>query len=77
MTCNPVHNIGEFYKVLEEFPFTKSKTELDIQYKNYIYELLHELPNHLRLRVLGNTEILGKSQSCMRTQPCVQSPLQK
>ena len=30
---NPVHNIWGFYKVLIQFPFNSSKTELDILYK--------------------------------------------
>ena len=30
---------------------------------NLVYELPHELPNDLRLRILGNKEILGKSQT--------------
>ena len=29
-------------------------------YKHDMYELLHELPNDLRLRILGNEEISGK-----------------
>ena len=36
---------------------------------NLFYELPHELPNDIRLRILGNKKILGKSQA--------QSPLQK
>ena len=32
-----------------------------ITYKHGIYELPHELPNNLRLKILGNKEILGKS----------------
>ena len=31
-----------------------------ITYKHSIYELPHELPKDLRLRILGNEEILGK-----------------
>ena len=31
-----------------------------ITYKNGIYELPHQLPNNLRLRMLGNEEISGK-----------------
>ena len=27
--CNPIHSILEFYKVLVQFPFIESKTELD------------------------------------------------
>ena len=30
-----------------------------------VYELPHELPNDLRLKILGNKEILGKSQIWM------------
>ena len=29
---------------------------------NLVYELPHELPNGLRLRILGNVELLGRSQ---------------
>ena len=42
---------------------------------NLVYELPHELPNNLRLRILRNTEILGKSQIWVK--PSVQSPFQK
>ena len=31
-----------------------------ITYKHGIYELPHELPNDLRLRILGNSELSGK-----------------
>ena len=31
-----------------------------ITYKHGIYELLHELLNDLRLRILGNYQILGE-----------------
>ena len=34
---------------------------------NLVYELPHELPNDLRLRVLGNKEILGESQISVET----------
>ena len=30
-----------------------------ITYKHGIYELLHELPNDVRLRILGNKKISG------------------
>ena len=29
---------------------------------NVVHKLPHELPNNLRLRILGNKETLGKSQ---------------
>ena len=39
--------------------------------------LVHELPNDLRLRILGNKELLGKSQIWVETLvPSAQSPLQ-
>ena len=31
-----------------------------VTYKHGIYELPHEWPNDLRLRILGNKEMLGK-----------------
>ena len=34
---------------------------------NLVYELPHKLPNDLRLRILGNQEILGKSHIWVET----------
>ena len=42
-----------------------------------VYELPHDLPNNLRLTILGNKEILGKSQVWVETFPSAQSPFQK
>ena len=42
-----------------------------------ITNLVHELPNDLRLRILGNQEILEKCQMWVETQPSAQSPFQK
>ena len=42
-----------------------------------IANLVYELPNNLRLRILGNKEILAKSQIWVETQPSTQSPFQK
>ena len=60
---------------LTNFPFTASETVgpnrkkkkkvkrcAIITYKHGIYELPQKLPNDLRLRTLGNYEILGKCQ---------------
>ena len=44
---------------------------------NLVYELPHELPNDLRLRILGNKGILGKPQIWDETWPSAQSPFQK
>ena len=35
------------------------------------------MPNDLRLRILGNKEILGKSEIWVKTYPSAQSPFQK
>ena len=62
------------HKLSSNLPQVKRRNLIS-RIKNLIYELPHELPNNLRLKILGNKEILAKSQSCMRTQPSVQSPL--
>ena len=41
---------------------------------NLVCELPHEVPNDLRPRILGNKEILGKSQTWV--EPSAQPPLQ-
>ena len=41
----------------------QEKQRVIISNKHDIYELLHELPNDLRLRILENQEITGKSQN--------------
>ena len=43
---------------------------------NLVYDLPHELPNDFGLRVLGNEEMLGKSQIWVGRHSA-QSPLQK
>ena len=44
---------------------------------NLVHELPHEFPNDLRLRILGNWEILEKCQIWVQTQPSAQSSFQK
>ena len=41
--------------------------ENDCSIANLVQEFPHELPNDLRLRILGNKEILGKSQVWVET----------
>ena len=43
---------------------------------NLVHKLPHELLNNLRLRILGNQEILGKCQMWVQTQPNAQSSFQ-
>ena len=49
-----------FYQI---FRSPQVKRSVIISNKNGISELPHKLPSDLRLRVLGNYERLGKSQS--------------
>ena len=42
------------------FPLAQMKRSDIVSFKHGIYELPHELPNVLRLRNLGNEEILEK-----------------
>ena len=54
------HDILELYNVLAQIRSTKRNAISIIA--NLVYELPHKLPNDLRLRVLVNKKILGKSQ---------------
>ena len=47
-----------------------------VPYKHGIYELPHELPNDLRLRKLGNYEILGECLNCIECPPSGKTPCQ-
>ena len=51
---NHGHNILRLFDTLPNFLFTTSETKRVISNKHGIYELPHELPNDLRLRILGN-----------------------
>ena len=43
---------------------------------NLVYKLPHESPNDLRLRILGNKEVLGQSQIWVETSPWAVSLLE-
>ena len=45
--------------------------------RNHSYELPDHVPNDLRLRILGNKKMLGKSHIWVQTLPSAQSPFQK
>ena len=66
-TCyNPDHNILELYNILIKVRFTIKKRKLDIY---TITNLLYEMPNDLRLRILGDQKILEKTQIWINTCP--------
>ena len=58
------------------FIYPQLKRWAIITYKHGIYELPHELPKNLRLRILGNYKISGASLNLIEGQPCAQSSFQ-
>ena len=67
---NHDHNNLRIFDVLASFPFTTSETMIK---KHGIYQLFNELQNDVRLRILRNQEIPGKSQNLMELYPNVQN----
>ena len=63
-TYNPVQNIWKLNNVFVYLPFTTSRKKLISNITKFIYKLRQELPNDLRLRILGNKKILEKPQNC-------------
>ena len=61
-TCNPGHKILEFYNILGQIRWPQIKENLISSIANFVYKLSHKLPSNLRLRILGNKEILEKPQ---------------
>ena len=55
---NLVHNILELYNVLIQTRLTTVTRNVISSGANLVHELPDELPNDLRLRILGNKEIL-------------------
>ena len=53
--CSHDHIILRLFDTLPNFPFAASEAKSVILSNKYgIYDLPHELPNDLRLRILGN-----------------------
>ena len=52
-----------FYQI---FLPAQKKRSVIVSNKHGIYELPHDLPNELRLKILGNKEISGKCQKGYR-----------
>ena len=63
--CNSGHNILELYNILVKIDSPQVKRNLIISIANLVHQLPQELPNDLRFRILGNKEILEKSQIWM------------
>ena len=60
---NDGHNILRICDTIPSFFSPQVTGNVIISNKHCIYELPHELPNDLRLKILGNYERLGKSQN--------------
>ena len=56
---NITKNNNQFHNILRLFNNLPNFSSI-ITYKHGTYELPHELPNNLRIRILGNQEISGK-----------------
>ena len=68
----------EIFNILGKSLFTTIKAVIDIYHKKtMMYELAHKFPNHLRLRVLGNEEILRKGWTWQKIESSGQSPFQE
>ena len=55
------HNISELDNLLIQTRLTTSKTKRVIQYSKLGIGVAHTSPNGIRLKILGNKEVLGKS----------------
>ena len=67
---------GNFSKFLYSFLSPQVKQNF-MSIKNIIYKLPGDLPNDLRLRILGNKKMVEKYQHCKGPQPYVHSPPHK
>ena len=61
LSCNPGYNILAIYCLSVKVRFITSIQKLILSITDF--ELLHELPNDVKLRILGNHKIIRKSQN--------------
>ena len=66
--------IWDFLTVEQTFLSPQMKRSMIISNKHGIYMLPHDLKKDLRMRILGNQEISGKSQNFIELLPNVWSP---
>ena len=65
------------FKILVWFDSPQVKWYMKSSTKDIAYELPYELPNDLRLRILGSSEIVEKTQKWVVADPTTQSPFRK
>ena len=74
-SCNPCHNILAIYCLSVQVWFVISIRKLISRTTDF--GSTYELPNDLKLRILGNHKTLEKSQNWVGIRSSVQSPLKK
>ena len=74
---NHVHKIMKHFKILAWFDSPQVMWCMKSITKNIEHELSYKLPNDLRLRILGNQEIMEKLQKWGEAEPSTQSPFQE
>ena len=74
---NPADSPSNFTMLWYRSDSPQIKRKVISSIANLVDELPNKLPNDLRLRILRNKEILGKSQIWVETQPNAQSHFQK
>ena len=68
---------GSSFRAVESHPLKWGHKVLIFNMINFVYKLLQDLSNDLRIRTLGNEKTIGKPQEGVKTQPSVSSPLHK
>ena len=76
ISYNQFHNILRLFHVYQIFLSLKVERSTIITCTHGIYELPHELPNNLKLRILGNQKMSRKCLNFIESQPSAQSPCQ-
>ena len=76
MCYNRGHKIMKHFKILMSFDSPQLKWYIKSSTKNIAYELPLECPNDLRLRILGNQEIMEKFQKWVEAELSTQSTFQ-
>ena len=61
-TNNHRHKIMNHFHILKWLDSPQVQWYMKSSAKNIVYKLPHKLLNNLRLRILGNSEIIGKTQ---------------
>ena len=61
-TIEPFPETMNHFQILKGLDSPQVKWYMKSSAKSIVYKLPHKLQNNLRLRILGNSEIIGKTQ---------------